>query len=102
MKSPALALVVVALVACRPIPPKPTPPADRDGLGTPIGVACVQLRALGCPEGTPTKLGRTCFEHLTALAELAEVPTACVAGASSREAVRACGSSTTTRFRCAE
>ncbi len=96
-------LTTAALFACRPAPPPVEPsPVARDGLGTTLGAACVRLRDLGCPEGGPTKQGRTCFEHLSGLAELVDVPAACVAGASSRDAVRACGSSATTRFRCAE
>jgi hypothetical protein len=117
MKRAALLLV---LVACRttpapfspdgPSPPTyvdiPTPaPAyagdGGDGLGTLVGDACARLRELGCPEGAPMAVGRTCYEHLVTLSAVATVPAACLRDSTSVAAIRACGTSNTVRFRCA-
>lgn len=101
--------IALALIACRPtLPGNDMAPihapayatSDRDGLETELGVACLRLRRLGCPEGFVTKRGRTCFEHLTTLTAIVEVPTACVKAAATQDDVRACGNANTTRFRC--
>jgi hypothetical protein len=116
MKRAALLLV---LIGCRstPVPispdgpsppsyvdiPTPAPTYDGDGgdgLGTLVGGACARLRELGCPEGAPTASGRTCYEHLTTLSAVADVPAECVRDASTVAVVRACGASNTVRFRC--
>lgn len=108
MKSLILALAIV-LVACRPtLPGSDMDPihapayatSDRDGLETELGAVCLRLRRLGCPEGFVTKRGRTCFEHLTTLTAIADVPASCVKAAATQDDVRACGNADTTRFRC--
>lgn len=93
---------VLVVVACGSTwsPPPISPPTDRDGPGNPMGQACIRLREVGCPEGWPSRSGRTCFETLTSAAELASVPSACLAGARSVDDVRACGSANTVRVRC--
>jgi hypothetical protein len=112
MRSSVLALAMVACVTCLrrtetpdagPPPRAPdssAPSPDRDGIGTPLGDACANLRRLGCPEGSPDR-GRTCFENLTLRGVLVTVPIVCVADANSSEALRACGDDRTLRFRCA-
>jgi len=98
----ALALIA-AIAACTPIAPKPPvsedpteyPPSSfglEAGSGTPCESACARLAALHCPEAKPTKSGVACAE-LCARTEqrLENLPTTCVAGATSIPAVRACG-----------
>jgi len=106
-------LVLGVLVACHSTPaakapvdlvePSPAPPyntSDRDGLGTAIGNACLQLRRLACPEGFPTATKRTCFEHFTVLSALADVPADCFKASPSVDVVRGCGTAQTHRVRC--
>lgn len=83
---------------CPPIPSYPV--GDRDGLGTDIGQACQQLRRIGCPEGFPSRKGRTCFESYTAAAALANVPALCLMASASESDVRACGGDSDVRVRC--
>lgn len=112
----ALVLVVVAVVGCpgqtlfpkcddpaHPCPPvEPNyPTSDRDGVGTPIGDACVQLRRLGCPEGFGNaKSNRTCFESYTDAAKLAAVPADCLRSSGTQGAARGCGNANSVRVRC--
>jgi hypothetical protein len=96
---PAIVSVLV-LAACANVPVVAPVDVDRDQVGTPLGAACANLRTLACPEGSPTELGETCFEHLTKLSATAAIPTACVTGAKTQDALRACGSDAQVRFRC--
>lgn len=74
---------------------------DRDGNGTDLGACCHSLRLHGCYEGMARQGGQTCYEHLLTLEAVGiPIPAVCVAEATSAEAIRACGDSTTLRFRC--
>lgn len=107
LRSP-LALLALALVACRapspddlpPRPPAPYSPSGRDGLDTPIGEVCAVLRTVGCPEGYPNRRGRTCWETYTSAAEFASVPVDCLRAATTINAVRACGDAAQITVRC--
>ncbi len=111
--------VLITLFACgSPLPevhvvevvPPPNKQVDGDGLGTPIGDACAKWRFLGCPEGTRSRAGRTCYQTQTEAASHAPVgpdagkidifPAACFKDATSPEEERACGSPSTIRVRC--
>lgn len=113
MRSLLVPLALLVLVACeRDKPPKapdevaPIPPSaivEGDGLGTPIGDACANLRRLGCPEGFPhPRTKRSCFESYTraSVSVGVGVPAACLAGAASAEVARGCGDANTIRVRC--
>lgn len=85
---------------CPPVEPN-YPVSERDGLGTPIGNACAQLRRAGCPEGfRNVKTDRTCFETFTAASRLAAVPVDCIRSSSTQNEIRACGDSNSVRVRC--
>lgn len=100
MKRVALAVFLVVTLGCPAEPTTPPGPVDRDGIGTPLGDACAQLRMVGCPEGFPDRKARTCFEALTKAEKLAAVPAPCLVAAGTEEAVRACGTPSTLRVRC--
>lgn len=90
------------LVACPqpPLAPAP-PPTDADAPETAIGRACHRLREIGCPEGFPNRIGRTCAQVLAATEGLGlVVPAACLSSSRSEEAVRRCGDANTIRVRC--
>jgi len=73
-----------------------------DGLGSPAGNACRNLRNLGCPEGFKDgRTGKTCYQRLEHEAELVKIPYACFASAKSRDAAQRCGTKDTLRVRCA-
>lgn len=81
--------------------------SDRDGMGTDLGEACHSLRLHGCYEGvarqgsTVRPDGQTCYERLLALEAVGiPIPARCVADAASADAIRACGTAQTLRFRC--
>lgn len=107
-RAPFALALVAALAACRALPaypPEPPPivtPPDRDGRGSALGGLCETLRAQSCPEGAPLKNGQTCFEHLTHLSARVTIPVTCLQGATTREAIRACGSESELRFACSE
>jgi hypothetical protein len=100
------ALLVSACASSHPpdVPPGPAIP-DGDGLGSPIGLMCVRLRALGCPEGRTRALNgkqRTCYQAMSVVQDTATIPVECVTLAPNVEAVRSCGDSARTiTFRCA-
>lgn len=74
-----------------------------DGLGTPIGDACLQLRKIGCPEGFPHPgTFRTCFQIYVAMIAMlgAEAPVVCIKASPSVAAVQACGDANQIRVRC--
>jgi len=81
---------------------EPTYPAgDRDGLGTPIGRVCNQLRVAGCAEGfLNSRSKRTCWESYTAASKIADVPVACLLSATTQSEIRACGGPSDIRVRC--
>jgi len=58
---------------------------------SPCGKACEALRAVGCPEGAPTKQGVSCYQGCLSMARHQRVPTACWISRTSREGVRQCG-----------
>ena len=93
-----LVLAVAALAACHTA--IPAAPVDHNASATPLGAACVHLRDLGCPEGSPNRKGRTCFDVMTNAAAIADVPTSCLVAAMTVEAIRACGDEHTVRVRC--
>lgn len=101
MRVSILYAALLAATCAKPTPsPDAGPLADRDGPGTELGAACAKLRALGCPEGSPTD-GRTCFESLERANRIALVPASCIAAASDVAAVKACGNPTlNTTVRC--
>lgn len=81
-----------------------------DGLGTPIGEACAELRAIGCREGFPDDKAknadgsaRTCYQVLvhssTALGVV--VPSDCIRTSVLPEVVRRCGDANSIRVSCA-
>lgn len=95
-KSLALASI---LFACAPHPPPPEAPSALlgvDASGTPCESACAHLAAFHCPEAKPTKGGVACPELCERGQTLENMPTACLGGATSLAAVRACG------VRCAD
>lgn len=100
----AIVLALLALSCACSAPAKDAPPAppSGEGAGTPIGDACANLRRIPCAEGFPNaRTGRTCFEMLSKVAELATVPTDCLAAAKSSDEVRACGeANSAVRVRC--
>lgn len=104
---PFLAVLVLVLVACTPLPPRPPqgddptayPPssyAAEAGSGTPCERACAHLAAFRCPEAKPTKTGVSCPDLCERGQTLEDMPTSCLAGAATLPAVRKCG------VRCAE
>jgi len=94
MKLVSAALVLLVACSCEPLPPEP-PIVVVDAEGP-----CGNLRRLGCPEGKPNANGRTCEQMLAGAAEVAHVPTECLATARDVADVRACGSDLTLRVRC--
>ncbi len=113
----ALAGSVLALVGCPPQtlfptcddPAHPCPPVDPnypedpvgDAPASPGGRACRALRAAGCAEGfKDSRTGKTCYQRLESEATIAKVPYACLGDAKTPEAVRACGTKDTLRYRC--
>lgn len=101
-----LAAFAILVVACQPPVPDRDPHvlgydvSERDGLGTLFGGACHRLRVLGCPEGFPTHLGRTCYEHMLTLADVMDVKAWCIRSAISVQAARDCGDYEALRIRC--
>lgn len=92
--------LTVAMGSCRSSEaPPPSPPVDRNGLGTPLGDVCAALRDAGCPEGAE-RPRETCFEHLTKMSEIVLIPSECVRRQNTPYGVRGCGSSSELRFRC--
>jgi hypothetical protein len=96
----ALVLACLLAPACSPVAPRPAPaPANElppSSFGVEAGAgacenACARLAALHCPEGQPTKAGTSCAAVCARGERLEGLPTACVAGATSVPAVRACG-----------
>lgn len=67
------------------------PEGSAQGLASPCGKACVNLKKIGCREGGPTKAGVSCYRGCLSMAKQQRVPTACWAGAKSAESVRSCG-----------
>jgi len=77
------------------------PSGDRDGLDTPIGRLCNQLRVAGCGEGfLSSRSKRTCFESYTAASKFANVPVNCILAATTQSEIRACGGPSDIRVRC--
>jgi hypothetical protein len=113
VRSIAIALLVLTGCAARPEPPQPVPIPPTpipgtyvedqllDGLGTPAGTACRSLRAAHCAEGfRDGRTKHTCFQRLEHHAEIAIIPYRCIADAKTPDAIRACGTPQTLRFRC--
>lgn len=84
---------------CPPVEPN-YPTSERDGIGTPIGEACRQVRRVGCPEGFRNAKDRTCFESYTAASALARVPVDCLRSSTTQNEIRACGDERSVRVRC--
>lgn len=82
-----LVTLALTLAAC----PREFPPPDLRGDAGPEGCAraCDVLRASACPEGSPSPGGVPCLAVCQNAPAL--LPVACVAAASSRDAVVACG-----------
>jgi hypothetical protein len=55
------------------------------------GEVCAHLRALGCPEGSPTPGGRPCEAALTSARRLLPYPEGCWLDAGTVDAAVACG-----------
>lgn len=108
-----LPLSAALLLAC-PAPRPPGPPPDEDadagdypvppenlveelpegspqGLSSPCGKACENLRRVPCREGFPTREGVTCYRGCLSMARHQRVPASCWAAASSPAEARACG-----------
>lgn len=94
-------LLVIGAACSSPVAPEVPMQTDRDGIGSPLGDACANLRRVGCTEGFPAN-GKTCFEHLTARTVLVDVPAACLINSVDRQDARACGTDSTLRVRCLE
>ncbi len=74
------------LAACTPA----HDPLDERDAGTTIDTCtsvCAHLEALGCPEGSES----TCVRGCTTMVAISTPPIACWIGATSADAVRACG-----------
>ena len=118
MLSSWLALAAITLPACprtTPEPPwcgdaaNPCPLVDpnypedpsTDGVGSLEGRACRNLRRLGCSEGfRDPRTTHTCYERVRKEEQLLSAPNECVITAQTQDAVRACGTKDTLRFRC--
>lgn len=100
----ALLLSTLALACCVPStnPPAPDasdggparpPPEPSDAATLPDPVACAltckRLAALGCAEGFATNCVLTCSH--AQVTQLTDLHTACLAGATTKAAARACG-----------
>ncbi len=91
------ALVAALLLAGPGCPPSPEPPdaAPLDAAKPPGPVspasaaACAQMASLGCREGAAGDCGVT-LDHVMA-SRLTRIDAACLAAATSKAAVRACG-----------
>lgn len=88
---PITVLVLLCVVAFACAPAAVTPKPIEHTAQTPQGRACETLKALGCPEGSPSRSGLTCVEAWVKLEELRDMPSACVEAAQTVAAVRACG-----------
>lgn len=86
---------------CAPYDPNYPEDAIADGNGSPNGRACRALRAAGCAEGfKDPRTAKTCYQRIESEGQLAKIPAECVAGSKTPDAVRACGTKDTIRFRC--
>lgn len=85
----SLVLVILAL-ACAACPPQPSPvPHDLDGAIAPTPEnACASMRSAGCIEGADIH----CADVLSHMVDsgLTPLDLACLTGASTKEAARAC------------
>jgi hypothetical protein len=106
MRSALLATLAVFLVAC-PLGPHPAPvdpdyPADAtivetfpedsaQALSSPCGKACSTLLRLGCPEGSPSATGVTCYRTCVRMTSLRRIPATCWASAETVAQLRLCG-----------
>lgn len=94
MRLVVAAFAVAAASLAAECPPKPAPvgldasrpPGDAS---TAAVSACANLAALGCIEGTAGNCAAT-IDHVAAT-RLTRIDVACIASASSKAAVRACG-----------
>ena len=102
MKYLALGLSLL-LAACPDKPPKLGDPEyvenEHDGIGTPFGDACSNLRGLRCGEGFPRN-GRTCYDSLVQIERFARFPTECVIRSKTPEEIRKCGDPNSVPVRC--
>lgn len=89
-------LALVAIAACHTTAPA-TSPTRADLLAS----ACLHLRELGCPEGSPNRKGTSCEAVMAKAEHLADVPATCIIQAWDVTEVRACGDLTTVRVKCA-
>lgn len=86
---------------CPPVDPAYPEDPTLDGVSSQAGRACQALRASGCGEGyRDSRTGKTCFERLQNEATLVAVPYQCLIEAKNAEAIRACGTKDTLRYRC--
>lgn len=82
-----------------PSPPNPTDPSDDEDpdalldAGAPVCLtACVRLRRLGCPEGSPRGGDGCVGTCLNSIAkQTVDLKPACIASAKTVTAIRACG-----------
>ncbi len=92
MKLVAAVLLGALVGSCRPStvpPPDVVDDADADDArSSPCARACARLRALGCPEGDRSRSGASCVDVCQNAGAL--VDPACVARASTVEAVHTC------------
>lgn len=106
-----VAAMLTTLCAC-PSPPLPEPPVVEvvtgdypeppeyrviehvDGseaaAASPCGLACANLKAIGCSDGDATK-GVSCYRGCISMARHVRVPVTCWRQAASVDAARACG-----------
>ena len=93
---------------CAPLPPTPAPlhggdyPAaseiviaypdnSPEALSSPCGQACTNLARLGCPEAGKTDAGTSCYRACVRMVQLEEIPVACWAKVTTRDALSICG-----------
>ena len=91
-----IAFVGVFLVACPatcppPYPPEPEVATFESKILADCRLACESMAKVGCPESAPSG-DRSCGEVCTtAVANHFPMPTICVAAASTKDQIRACG-----------
>ncbi len=64
---------------------------STQALSSPCGKACENFRKLGCPEGTTSSSGLTCYRACVRMVSVRRVPAACWVKADSIEHLRGCG-----------
>ena len=98
----ALALILTGCPLVNPVPIDPDYPSGNDivitfpddspqALASPCGKSCANFRRLGCPEGSTTRGGVTCYRACVRMLTVRRVPAVCWMAADSIDHLRACG-----------